>query len=209
MALHYREVGDGRVVVLRQDPGHGVEAATAKPGPAATGADPHGAEAFDPFAPSKGLTFWGGITFLLLLFLLAKFAWRPILSTVEAREKRIRADLDGAEKARVEADQTLAQYKRQLDEAALRARETIEEARVRAEKAATEINAQARVEAEALLTRAKQQIEAEKDKALADVKQAAVEIALEITRTVVKRTASQEDLAKTADELMPRFKTVA
>lgn len=207
MVLLYREIGDGRVLLEMQAPG--VEkSATAPAEHAATDAHGHEGE-FNPFDPSKGLTLWGGITFLFLVFILAKFAWKPILTTVESREKRIRADLDGAEKARVDADHTLALYKRQLEEAAVKARETIEEARTRAEKAGAEIGAKARVEAEGILARAKLQIEAERDKALADVKQAAVELALEITRTVVKRTASQEDLAKTADEVLPRFKTVA
>jgi F-type H+-transporting ATPase subunit b len=200
------ETADGAFVLLPQEPkAPAVEAAhTGAP------ADAHGAEhGFDPLRPSQGLSFWSAVAFALVLVLLLKFGWKPITEKIEQREKRIRADLDGAEKARLDADQTLAQYKRQLDEAALRARETIDEARTRAEKAAAEINAQARVEAEGLVARAKLQIEAEKDKALADVKQAAVELALEITRTVVKRTASQEDLAKTADEVLPRFKTVA
>ncbi|HYC78143.1 MAG TPA: F0F1 ATP synthase subunit B [Planctomycetota bacterium] len=190
-------------LVPMQAPAPAVERSTTEAGHDA------GPSKFNPLEPSFGLTFWSGLTYILLLVLLAKFAWGPITRMVEEREKRIRGDLDGAERARAEADQALAQYRRQLDEAALRAKETLEEAREKAEKAGAEILARSRAEADALLEKAKRQIEGERDKALAEVKTAAVELALEITRTVVKRTASQEDLARTAEEVLPRFKTVA
>lgn len=163
----------------------------------------------DPLEPSFGLTFWSGVTFMCLLLLLLKFAWKPIVKMVEDREKKIRGDIDGAEKARAEADAALKKYQAQLDEAAVKARETVEAARARAEQAAAEIAAVAKTEAEGIIVRARAQIEAEKQKALADIKASVVELSMAITREVVKRTASQEDHAAIAGDLIQRMKDVA
>ncbi len=162
---------------------------------------------FDPLEASSSLTFWGAIVYVILLSLLAKFAWGPITKMIEDREKRIRADLDGAEKARIEGDRRMVEYQRRLDDATAEAKAKVEEAVAKAEKQGAEVFAQRRAEADLLIDKAKKQIEGERDKALAEVKQTAVELAMEITRTVVKRTASQDDLGKTADEILPRFKS--
>jgi F-type H+-transporting ATPase subunit b len=171
--------------------------------PHAATQDAHGgSHGFNPLEPSWGLFFWSAVTFLLLCVLLKKFAWGPITKMVEDREKRIRGDLDGAEKARVEAERTLKQHEAKLAEAAQAARETVEAARARAEQAAAGIAASAKAEAEATLARARAQIEADKQRAVADIRTAVVELSMAVTREVVKRTASQEDHAKLADELI-------
>jgi F-type H+-transporting ATPase subunit b len=187
--------------------GHDAAVEKSTAGVAAPPKDAHDSHAFNPLEPSFGLTFWGVIVYVTLIGLLAKFAWGPITKMVEDREKRIRADLDGAERARIEADRRMAEYQRRLDEAAAEAKAKVEDAVAKAEKQGAEIMALRRSEADQLLEKAKKQIEAERDKALAEVRQTAVELAMEITRTVVKRTASQDDLAKTADEVLPKFKS--
>ncbi len=146
---------------------------------------------------------------MCLMLLLLKFAWKPIVKMVEDREKKIRGDIDGAEKARAEAEAALKKYQVQLDEAAVKARETVEAARARAEQAAAEIAVVAKTEAEGIIVRARAQIEAEKQKALADIKASVVELSMAITREVVKRTASQEDHAAIAGDLIKRMKDVA
>jgi F-type H+-transporting ATPase subunit b len=163
---------------------------------------------FNPLEPSFGLMFWSGITFLLLFILLWKFAWKPILSKVEERENKIKGDVDRAESARNEAEATLKRHEAKLAEAAQAARETIEAARVRAEQAAAGIAAQAKVDAEATLTRARAQIEADKQRAVADIKSAVVELSMAVTREVVKRTAQQDDHSRIADDLIRRMKGV-
>jgi F-type H+-transporting ATPase subunit b len=185
-----------------------VEKTTAETAAPAAGHGGHGGGGFNPLEPSFGLVFWGLIVFALLLALMNKFAWGPITKMVEDREKRIQADLEGAEKSRIDADRTLADYKRKLDEAAIEAKAKVEEAVARAEKQGAELFAQRKAEADALIDKAKKQIEAERDKALSEVRQTAVEVAFEITRAVVRRTASQEDLSKIADEVVPKFKKV-
>ncbi len=172
----------------------------------------HAAEAghkLDPLEPSFGLTFWSGVTFMCLLLLLLKFAWKPIVKIVEDREKKIRGDLEGAEKAKAEADAALRKYQAQLDESAVKARETVEAARARAEQAAAEIATAAKAEAAGIIAKARAEIEGEKQKALADIKASVVELSMAITREVVKRTASQDDHAAIANDIMKRMKDVA
>jgi F-type H+-transporting ATPase subunit b len=177
--------------------------------------EPHGStqaaggHKFNPLEPSFGLMFWSGITFVLLFILLMKFAWKPILAKVEEREKKIRGDVDGAQKARMDAEATLKLHEAKLAEAAQAARDTIEAARVRAEQAAAGIAAAAKTEAEAILARARAQIEADKDKAVQDIKTAVVELSMAVTREVVKRTAGQEDHARIADDLIRHVKKEA
>lgn len=166
-------------------------------------ADDHG---FDPLKPSGGLLFWSTLTFILLFILLMKFAWKPILAKVEEREKKIKGDVDGAEKARAGAEATLKLHEAKLAEAAQAARDTIEAARVRAEQAAAGIAATAKAEAEATLAKARAQIESDKQRALSDIKTAVVELSMAVTREVVKRTAGQEDHAKIADDLIRHVK---
>ena len=165
-----------------------------------------GEHKFNPLEPSFGLMFWSGITFILLFILLMKFAWKPILAKVEEREKKIKGDVDGAEKARLDAEATLRKHEAKLAEAAQAARDTIEAARVRAEQTAAGIAATAKTEAEAILTRARAQIEADKQKAVQDIKTAVVELSMAITREVVKRTAGQEDHQRIADDLIRHVK---
>lgn len=166
-------------------------------------ADSHG---FDPLKPSWGLWFWSLVTFVILFFMLRKLAWGPILKMVEEREGKIRGDIDRAEKARLDAEATLKLHEAKLAEAAQAARETVEAARMRAEQAAAGIATAAKAEAESILTRARAQIEADKQRAVADIKTAVVELSMAVTREVVKRTSSQEDHAKIADEMILRVK---
>jgi F-type H+-transporting ATPase subunit b len=165
-----------------------------------------GGHKFNPLEPSFGLMFWSAVTFVILLIMLSKFAWKPILAKVDEREKKIKGDIDGAEKARTDAEATLKRHEAKLAEAAQAARETVEAARVRAEQAAAGIAAAAKAEAEATLARARAQIEADKQRAVADIKAAVVELSMAVTREVVKRTSQQEDHAKIADDLIRHVK---
>jgi F-type H+-transporting ATPase subunit b len=188
------------IPVMQGPERQGTTTAPAKNEHASTGAG--GDHGFDPLKPSFGLMFWSSITFILLFILLMKFAWKPILAKVEEREKKIRGDVDGAEKARKDAEATLAKHEAKLAEAAQAARDTIEAARVRAEQAAAGIAAAAKAEAEATLAKARAQIESDKQRAVADIKTAVVELSMAVTREVVKRTAGQEDHATIADDLI-------
>jgi F-type H+-transporting ATPase subunit b len=186
-------------LVLNQDPAH-------KPVESTAASTEKHSDEFNLLAPSWGLMFWSGVTFVCLLLLLRAFAWKPILARIEEREKKIRGDVDGAEKARQQAEATLKLHEAKLAEAAQNARDTIEAARVRAEQAAAGIAAAAKAEAEATLARARTQIEADKQKAVSDIKTAVVELSMAVTREVVKRTAGQEDHAKIADDLIRHVK---
>src|ERR671928_1182844 len=121
--------------------------------------------------PNPGLMFWTLITFVVVLFILRKYAFGPIQQMIEARRTAITADLDAAEKARGEAQAALAEYREQLAEARKEAARIVEDARrVGEERRAADVAA---IEAETvrLKEQAKSEIASETRQALADLKQ--------------------------------------
>lgn len=86
-------------------------------------------QAFNPILPATGEVIWSVISFVVLLILLAKYAFPPVKKIMEERTAKIRGDIEAAESARAEAERTLAQYRSQLEEGRQEASRIIEEAR--------------------------------------------------------------------------------
>ena len=111
--------------------------------------------------PAFGLSFWTLLTFLLLLLLLGKFAWGPLIAAIKTREDAIRGDIDDARKQRDDAAGMLAEQK-ELNREALRQRaEAVAAGQKDAERVKAEIVEEARQQREQLLKQAREQIEAE------------------------------------------------
>ena len=111
--------------------------------------------------PAFGLSFWTLVTFLLLLLLLGKFAWGPLIAAIKTREDAIRGDIDDARKQRDDAAAMLAEQK-ELNREALRERaEAVAAGQKDAERVKAEIVEEARQQREQLLKQAREQIEAE------------------------------------------------
>lgn len=130
------------------------------------------------FGVNLGLSFWTVLVFLILLFLLSKFAWGPILEQVEARENRIQGALDESARKQAEAQRLLEEHKRQLADARRQAQEILGEGKAAGERVRKEIEEKAREEGQALIERARREIEREKEAALDEVRREAVELAL-------------------------------
>lgn len=148
-------------------------AALAAPRPLA--AQGGGAALFDV---NLGLSLWTVVVFLLLLFILGKFAWGPILTAAEAREQRIQTALDEAARHRAEAATLLEQHRAQMADARRQAQEVITEGKSAGERVRREIEEKARGEGQALIERARKEIEREKDAALDEIRRESVELAL-------------------------------
>ena len=88
----------------------------------------------DLLAPATGVMAWTLIIFLLLLFVLSKFAFKPLFAAVEAREKALEDAIEGAKRDRAETEQALAQQRAQLEAARNEAQQIIAESRATAEK---------------------------------------------------------------------------
>ncbi|MBK6422045.1 MAG: F0F1 ATP synthase subunit B [Gemmatimonadetes bacterium] len=131
-----------------------------------------------PFAVNSGLVIWTWVVFVVLLFLLKKFAFPAILKATEERERTIARQLDEAAKANTEAKALLDENRRLLAESRTQAQAMMAEAKSAAEKERATAIDKTRHEQEELLERARRDIAAERDKALTDLRREAVDLSL-------------------------------
>src|SRR5262245_13843278 len=106
--------------------------------------------------PETNEIIWGGAAFLVLLLIMWRYALPPVRNMMKRREDRIRDDLERAERARTEAEEELAQYRRQLADARNEAARIIEEARQSADEVKRQIRSQAEAEAAEIRARAQE-----------------------------------------------------
>jgi F-type H+-transporting ATPase subunit b len=138
------------------------------------------------FSVDPGLSLWTIVVFLLVLFVLKRFAWTPILGALDAREKGIRDAIDEAQKLQADAESLIAGHRQQLNEARREAQEIVAEGRSAAERVGREIQDKARQEAERLLDRARQEIAREQEAALAKIREESVDLALSVAARVLR-----------------------
>ena len=129
--------------------------------------------------PHIGLIFWTLITFLLLLVLLSKFAWGPILGAMNAREEGIKGDLDRARKEREDAQRLLEEHRALVNLARKERAEAVEAGRRDAERLKAEILDEARKQREQLMKQAEMQIDAGLRQARAGLKSEAADLAIQ------------------------------
>ena len=141
----------------------------------------------------ESLIFWTTIIFLLLLILLRKFAWKPILGAVRTRETSINDALDAAEKAKLEMQNLHADNEKLLQEARAEREAMMKEARELKAKMITDAKDDAKVEADKMVAQAQAAIESEKKAAIAELKQQVATLSLEIAEKVVKHELSDSD----------------
>ena len=125
------------------------------------------------------------IAFLIIWFIMAKFAWPMVLKMMEDRESKIKGDLDAAEQARTDADAAKAEYQAKLEEADRKASEIIAEAKRDAETLRADMLAQAQVDAQAIIAKAHDVIDAERTKAMAELSGSVVDLSVEIAGKVI------------------------
>ena len=136
--------------------------------------------------PGLGLIFWTSVVFLLLIFLLKKFAWSPILKAVDDRNKSIDEALSSAEKAKVEMEQLSANNEKILQEARIERDSIIKEARAIKENTISEAKSKASSEAEKIILSAKEQISNEKMKAMIELKNEIADISIQMAEKIIK-----------------------
>lgn len=155
-----------------------------------------GAQAPTPFAVNFGLVFWTWVVFLVLLFLLQKFAFPAILKQTEERERTIARQLDEAEKANTEAKALLEENRKLLAQARTQAQGLVAEAKGVSEKERAAAIEKTRHEQEELLARARRDIADERDKALVQLRREAVDLSLAAAaRLIGQRLDSGADRA--------------
>jgi F-type H+-transporting ATPase subunit b len=145
-------------------------------------------EAPSPILPATSELVWGSISFVALLFILYKFAYPQIRKMMEDRTERIRSDLASAETAKADAEQVLAEYRGQLNDARSEAGRIIEEARQAADRLKRDQESRLQDELAELRARAVADIDSAKAQAVADLRGEVAQLALGAAETVVQRS---------------------
>jgi F-type H+-transporting ATPase subunit b len=171
--------------------------------PAAGQAAEH-AQSRGVFEFATGTWFWTLAIFGILMLVLAKYAFPPILGYAAAREKRIQDTLDEAKRNREEADQLLEQQRQELARARSDAQQVIAEGKHAAEKVRAELLTKARAEQEELLARARAEIELERQQAIESVRQQAVDIALAAAGKLVEERLDAENDRRIVNDFLSR-----
>ena len=153
-----------------------------------------------------GLFVWTIITFLILLGVLTRFAWKPLLKALETRENEISQSLEDAKKAKQELERLSAESDEIISKARSEAQGIVSEGKKAAEQlSATTLN-KAKEEAMANLSAAKEQIKIERDKAIVEIKGEVVNLSLSIAEKLVKKNLSKEDNKSLIDESLKNVK---
>lgn len=146
----------------------------------------------DLVTPGFGLVFWTVISFLILLFILKKFAWKPILGAVSSREESIKDALAAAEAARREMENLQADNERILQEARAEREAMLKEARDMKNKMIADAKDDAKLTADKMIAQAQEAIQSEKKAAIAELKGQVASLSLEIAEKVVKQELSNK-----------------
>ncbi|MGQ9663420.1 MAG: F0F1 ATP synthase subunit B [Kiritimatiellia bacterium] len=161
-----------------------------------------------PLRFEPGVMIWSVITFLCLITVLARFAFRPLRNALEEREKMIRDSLQKAQQAREEAEQILARNAEQLDRAQDEARRIIDEGQRIVAEMKREAREAAKLEAAQIVNQARTEIDREVAHSLVHLKATLANLALQITRQVLKENIGPQQHERLADEFIERLRKV-
>lgn len=143
-------------------------------------------------SPAIGTIFWTTLIFLLLLVLLRKYAWGPIMKAIKTREDMINNALDSAEKAREEMKVLQADNEAILRKAREERDKILRDARHAHDRMVAEAKEKSQAEADAMVKRAKELIDREKITAITEVKREVARLAIEVASRVVSETLKSD-----------------
>ncbi len=155
---------------------------------------------------TPGLYIWTIITFLLLFYVLAKFAWKPLLKMLEERENLIKSSLDDAEKARQELEKINSESEVIISQARSEAQSILSDGKAAAEKIKDDTIAKAKDEASKIREDAKHQIQVEKDKAITDIKKEVVDLSISVAEKLINKNISEQDNSSLIEESLKKIK---
>ncbi len=155
--------------------------------------------------PDPGLFIWTIVTFLVLLALLAKFAWRPLLQALESRQERIRNSLEDAERARQELERLQQESAKILQQARIEAESIVTQTRADAERLREELKQKAKDEAANVLRNAQQQIQLQTRQAIQQIRHEVADIAVLLASKLLERNIAKEDNARLIDDTLKQI----
>jgi F-type H+-transporting ATPase subunit b len=165
-------------------------------------AQEHEAAALSPFSGNLGNAIWTLVIFVIVVFVLGKFAWGPILALLQQREQFIHRSLSEAKRDRDEAEARLKDYTAKLQTAQGEAAAIVEQARRDVERLREEMKEKAKADADIVVRNAERQIQLETTRALQQIRQEAVDLSVAIASKLLQRNISKEDNEKLIDEAL-------
>jgi F-type H+-transporting ATPase subunit b len=154
-----------------------------------------------------GLFLWTIVTFLVLVALLAKFAWTPLLQALETRQNAIRQSLDDAQQAKVELERLNAESAKIIQQARVDADAIVSQSRLDGDRLREEIRAKARTEADHIVKNAERQIQLETSRALEQIRREAVDLSVMIASKIIRRNLSREDNERLIDDALKQVES--
>ncbi|MBV9080308.1 MAG: F0F1 ATP synthase subunit B [Elusimicrobia bacterium] len=159
--------------------------------------------------PDTGLMVWTIVTFLLLVAVLTKAAWKPILDGINGREKKIREDIERAEKANADAQALRQQYEARLAEAQRAIQDMVSQARQDGERTRSELLTAAKAEAERIIEKGRRELAGETDKLRDELRAEVSALSLAMAEKILNRALDQktaQDVLKDAVKSMSEAK---
>jgi F-type H+-transporting ATPase subunit b len=150
----------------------------------------------DLITPNIGLVFWTSLVFVLLLLVLTKFVWKPVLNAVNTREKNITDALEMAVKTKAEMVALQAQNENILKEARAERDAIVKDARETANKMIEDAKSNSKSEADKIIVAAQQAIQAEKAAAMSEIKAQIATLSIDIAEKIVKAELASDDKQK-------------
>lgn len=154
---------------------------------------------------NPGLIIWQIIIFIILLFILKKVAWKPLLSALHTREQSIRDSIDNAEKIKKEAEALAEQNKRNLAEANAQSMKIINESKEIASKMRDELMLKAQDESRKLIEQAKIEIKQEKESAMADLRNEVSDLAIKAAEKILKDNLDENKQRKIVNDFISQI----
>lgn len=149
-----------------------------------------------------GLAFWTIVTFLLLLLILGKFAWKPILKSLDERENKIKESLEMAEQAKIEAKKIIEENQMNMRKAEEEARKILDENKNYAEQLKKQIIEESKLQANQLIEKANSEIERKKQEAFNELKNQVAELSIQVAEKLIAETLDKEKNAKLIDKFI-------
>jgi F-type H+-transporting ATPase subunit b len=157
--------------------------------------------------PDPGLFIWTIVTFLVLLGLLAKFAWRPLLQALESRQESIRKSLDDARQAKLELERLQQESAEIIRQGRVEAEAIIARSRGDAERLREEMKQKAKAEADGIIKNAERQIQLETGRALQQIRREAVDLSVMIASKLIQRNLTKEDNERLIEDALKQVES--
>jgi F-type H+-transporting ATPase subunit b len=154
---------------------------------------------------NPGLILWTIITFVLLLIVLRKFAWKPLLEALHSREESIRSSIEKSEKAKAEAEIILEENKRQMALAGNEVRRLIKEGEANADKRRAEIEREAQQKAERRIKEAEEEITRLKEGALVELRGEVADLAISAASKILDEILDEKRHKKIIDDALAQL----